>query len=93
VPGSELRKHSNGAGSSLAAVARGHASGDWKYLHIAGNEFRLDVVKNPRKRANLKDRYKDVFDRLKNDWAAWSSVRDRHPIIIRATPSLTVSLI
>jgi arylsulfatase A-like enzyme len=46
--------------------------GDWKYLQIAGNEFLFDVVKDPRERANLKDRYKDVFDRLKSDWAAWN---------------------
>src|SRR5262249_1121405 len=47
--------------------------GDWKYLRIAGNEFLFDVVKDPRERANLKDRYKDVFDRLKDDWASWNS--------------------
>jgi arylsulfatase A-like enzyme len=39
--------------------------GDWKYLLIAGNEFLFDVVKDPRERANLKVRYKDVFDHLK----------------------------
>ena len=38
----------------------------------AGNEFLFDVVKDPRERANLRDRYKDVFDRLKNDWAGWN---------------------
>src|SRR6267378_4402533 len=46
---------------------------DWKYLQIAGNEFLFDVVQDPRERANLKDRRKDVFDRLKSDWEAWNS--------------------
>jgi arylsulfatase A-like enzyme len=47
---------------------------DWKYLQIAGNEFLFDIVQDPRERANLKDRRKDIFDRLKSDWEAWSSV-------------------
>jgi arylsulfatase A-like enzyme len=47
--------------------------GDWKYLRIAGNEFLFDVVQDPRERANLKDRQKDVFDRLKGDWEAWNN--------------------
>jgi arylsulfatase A-like enzyme len=46
--------------------------GDWKYLRIAGNEFLFDVVKDPRERANLKNRERDVFDRLKVDWEAWN---------------------
>ena len=46
--------------------------GDWKYLRIAGNEFLFDVVKDPRERGNLKDRQKDVFDRLKTDWETWN---------------------
>ena len=45
---------------------------DWKYLRIAGQEFLFDVVKDPRERANLRDRHKDVFDRLKNDWESWN---------------------
>ena len=32
----------------------------------------FDVVKDPRERANLKDRNKEIFDRLKNDWEAWN---------------------
>ena len=56
-----------------AGVQRAVRDGDWKYLQIAGNEFLFDVVKDPRERANLKDRYKDVFDRLKKDWASWNS--------------------
>ncbi|HEU5296613.1 MAG TPA: sulfatase-like hydrolase/transferase, partial [Burkholderiaceae bacterium] len=46
--------------------------GNWKYLRIAGNEFLFDVVRDPRERANLKDRARDVFERLKRDWEAWN---------------------
>ena len=55
-----------------AGAQRAMRDGDWKYLRIAGNEFLFDVVKDPRERANLKDRHKDVFDRLKSDWEAWN---------------------
>jgi arylsulfatase A-like enzyme len=55
-----------------AGGQRAVRDGDWKYLQIAGNEFLFDVVKDPRERANLKDRHKDVFDRLKKDWASWN---------------------
>ena len=55
-----------------AGEQRAVRDGDWKYLQIAGNEFLFDVVKDPRERANLKDRNKDVFDRLENEWSAWN---------------------
>ena len=55
-----------------AGSQRAVRDGDWKYLRIAGNEFLFDVVKDPRERGNLKDRHKDVFDRLKADWEAWN---------------------
>lgn len=55
-----------------AGAQRAIRDGDWKYLRIAGNEFLFDLVKDPRERANLKNRHKDVFDRLKSDWEAWN---------------------
>ena len=55
-----------------AGSQRAVRDGDWKYLRIAGNEFLFDVVKDPRERGNLKDRQKDVFDRLKTDWETWN---------------------
>ena len=55
-----------------AGSQRAIRDGDWKYLRIAGNEFLFDVVKDPRERANLKDRQKEVFDGLKGDWQAWN---------------------
>jgi arylsulfatase A-like enzyme len=56
-----------------AGSQRAIRDGDWKYLHIAGNEFLFDVVLDPRERANLKDRYPDIFNRLRNDWHAWNA--------------------
>jgi arylsulfatase A-like enzyme len=56
-----------------AGSQRAIRDADWKYLRIAGNEFLFDVVQDPRERANLKDRYKNVFDRLKGDWEAWNA--------------------
>jgi len=56
-----------------AGSQRAIRDGDRKYLRIAGNEFLFDVVKDPRERANLKDREKDVFERLKSDWEAWNA--------------------
>jgi hypothetical protein len=32
-----------------------------------------DVVQDPRERANLKDRHRDIFDRLKNDLETWNA--------------------
>jgi len=55
-----------------AGEQRAVRDGDWKYLKIAGNEFLFDVVKDPRERANLKDRYKDQFERLRSDWSGWN---------------------
>ncbi len=55
-----------------AGAQRAVRDGDWKYLRIAGNEFLFDVVRDPRERANLKDRNKDIFDRLRNDWETWN---------------------
>jgi hypothetical protein len=45
--------------------------GDWKYLKILGNTFLFDVVCDPMERANLKDRHRDVFDRLVTQWREW----------------------
>jgi arylsulfatase A-like enzyme len=55
-----------------AGSQRAVRDGDGKYLRLAGNEFLFDVIKDPRERANLKDRHREVFDRLKSDWEAWN---------------------
>jgi arylsulfatase A-like enzyme len=52
---------------------RAARDGDFKYLKIRDNTFLFDVVADPRERANLKERRRDVFDRLVADWAAWNA--------------------
>ena len=39
---------------------------------IQGNTFLFDVVSDPRERANLKARRKEMFDRMVADWDAWN---------------------
>lgn len=47
-------------------------SGNWKYLKINDNEFLFDVVQDQRERANLKDKYPEVFSKLKAKWDIWN---------------------
>jgi hypothetical protein len=51
----------------------GTRDGDWKYLKILDNTFLFDVVKDPMERANLKDRYRDVYDHLVAQWNEWDA--------------------
>ena len=46
--------------------------GDFKYLKIQNNNFLFNLSADPMERANLKDRHRDVFDRLQADWRAWN---------------------
>jgi arylsulfatase A-like enzyme len=47
--------------------------GDWKYLKILDNTFLFNVVQDPMERANLKERHKDVYDRLVAQWKEWDA--------------------
>ncbi len=47
--------------------------GDFKYLKIKDNTFLFDVAGDPMERANLKERRKDIYDRLVADWNAWNA--------------------
>jgi arylsulfatase A-like enzyme len=47
--------------------------GDFKYLKIGDNTFLFNVVDDPRERANLQGRRKDLFDRLVSDWNEWNA--------------------
>ena len=44
----------------------------WMDLRLGGNEFLFDVARDPRERANLKERESGTFERLKKDFAAWN---------------------
>jgi hypothetical protein len=47
--------------------------GNWKYLKIRGNTFLFDVVQDPMERANLRERHRDIYERLATEWAAWNA--------------------
>ena len=47
--------------------------GDWKYLKVLDNTFLFNVVDDPMERANLKERHKDIYDRLVAEWTAWNA--------------------
>jgi arylsulfatase A-like enzyme len=47
--------------------------GDWKYLKILDNTFLFNVVDDPLERANLKERRKDIYDRLVREWNTWNA--------------------
>jgi arylsulfatase A-like enzyme len=51
---------------------RAARDGDYKYLKILDNTFLFNVVEDPMERANLKDRKKDVFERLVTQWNEWN---------------------
>ena len=52
---------------------RAARDGDYKFLKILDNTFLFNVVEDPLERANLKERQKDVYDRLVAEWLAWNA--------------------
>jgi arylsulfatase A-like enzyme len=47
--------------------------GDYKFLKILDNTFLFNVVEDPLERANLKERHKDIYDRLVAQWHEWNA--------------------
>jgi arylsulfatase A-like enzyme len=47
--------------------------GDWKYLKILDNTFLFNVADDPLERANLKERRKDIYEKLVAAWGAWNA--------------------
>jgi arylsulfatase A-like enzyme len=56
-----------------ANAQRAIRDGDFKYLKILDNTFLFNVADDPLERANLKDRRKDVYDRLAARWLDWNA--------------------
>jgi arylsulfatase A-like enzyme len=56
-----------------ANAQRAARDGDFKYLKILDNTFLFNVVDDPMERANLKERRKDVFDRITAEWYEWNA--------------------
>ena len=52
---------------------RAMRDGDFKYLKLRGNEFLFDVERDPRERANLRERDRPRFERMRADWTAWNA--------------------
>jgi len=52
---------------------RAARDGNWKILKIQENTFLFDVASDPMERANLKERHRDVYDRLVAAWNAWDA--------------------
>jgi arylsulfatase A-like enzyme len=63
---------------------------NWKYLSIAGTAFLFDVLRDPRERANLKDRHKDVFARLEHAWEQWNAAMIPEPNRMYRNPGLRI---
>jgi hypothetical protein len=45
--------------------------GDWKILKMLDNTSCL--TRRPLERANLKDRHRDIYDRMVEEWNAWNN--------------------
>src|SRR5207302_11074936 len=56
-----------------ANAQRAARDGDWKYLKILDNTFLFNVVDDPMERANLKERHKEIYDKLAAEWRAWNA--------------------
>jgi arylsulfatase A-like enzyme len=56
-----------------ANAQRAARDGDYKYLKILDNTFLFNVVEDPMERANLKERRKDIYDRVTAEWYAWNA--------------------
>jgi hypothetical protein len=52
--------------------------------------FLFNVVDDPMERANLKDRQKDVYDRLQLDWYTWNETM--LPEVAGVTPTTSAAM-
>lgn len=55
-----------------ANAQRAMRDGDFKFLKILDNTYLFNVVEDPLERANLKERHKDIFERMQAEWLAWN---------------------
>lgn len=56
-----------------ANAQRAVRDGDFKFLKIRDNTFLFNVVEDPLERANLKDRYPEIYKKLINEWHQWNA--------------------
>jgi len=55
-----------------ANAQRAARDGDYKFLKILDNTFLFNVVEDPLERANLKERQRNVYQRLSREWFEWN---------------------
>ena len=56
-----------------ANAQRAARDGDYKFLKILDNTFLFNLAEDPMERANLKERHKDIYQRLEAEWLAWNA--------------------
>jgi arylsulfatase A-like enzyme len=56
-----------------ANAQRAARDGDYKFLKILDNTFLFNVVEDPLERANLRERHKDIYDRIVAQWHDWNA--------------------
>ncbi len=56
-----------------ANAQRAARDGNFKFLKILDNTFLFNVVEDPMERANLKERRKDIYERIVAEWSAWNA--------------------
>ncbi len=52
---------------------RSMRDGTFKWLKIGENAFLFNLADDPMERANLRERHRDVFDRLAREWEQWNA--------------------
>jgi len=62
-----------------AATQAALRDGDYKYLKIGANEYLFNLAADERERANLAQREKERFARLKEQWNAWNATMLPYP--------------
>ena len=56
-----------------ANAQRAMRDGNFKYLKIRENTFLFNVGDDPMERANLKDRHRDIYERMAREWLNWNA--------------------
>jgi arylsulfatase A-like enzyme len=47
--------------------------GNWKYLKESGSEFLFDLSTDPGEKSDLRNKHKEVFEKVKNEYLAWNA--------------------
>jgi len=53
--------------------------GNWKFLRMGNKEMLFNIAKDPRERAQLQDKHREVLATLKSKWEAWNATMLPYP--------------